>query len=89
MAHLETRSSPINIRALPVQRALIDKASDILKKSRSEFMLEAACREAENVLLDRRLFFLDDEEYRKFEELMRAPVAESVEALLAAKAPWE
>ncbi|SMP64001.1 DUF1778 domain-containing protein [Desulfonatronum lacustre] len=89
MAQLETRSSPINIRALPTQRVLIDKAADILRKSRSEFMLEAACREAENVLLDRRLFFLDDAEYRKFEELMRAPVSDSVEALLATKAPWE
>ncbi|GAB6058757.1 type II toxin-antitoxin system TacA family antitoxin [Desulfonatronum parangueonense] len=89
MTQPETRNSPINIRALPVQRALIDKAADILKKSRSEFMLEAACREAENVLLDRRLFFLDDAQYLEFEKLLRAPVAESVGNLLSAKAPWE
>ncbi len=89
MTQLETRNSPINIRALPVQRALIDKAADILKKSRSEFMLEAACREAENVLLDRRLFFLDEAECQEFEKLLRTPVAESVGNLLASKAPWE
>ena len=38
MAQTERREAPINIRALPAQRALIDKAAAALKKSRSDFI---------------------------------------------------
>lgn len=89
MAHTETRKAPINIRALPSQRALIDRAAAALKKSRSDFMLEAACREAKNVLLDQRLFFLEDEELEAFEAALKAPVSGAMKKLLATKAPWE
>jgi len=37
---------------------MIDHAAETLGKSRSDFMLELACREAEAVLLDRRFFQL-------------------------------
>lgn len=45
-------SVSINIRAKAKQRDLIHQAATCLGRSRSEFMLEAACREAENILLD-------------------------------------
>jgi uncharacterized protein (DUF1778 family) len=89
MANIETRKAPINIRALVAQRTLIDKAAAALHKSRSDFMLEAACREAENVLLDQRLFFLQDEEFDALEAAMKAPVSEAMLKLLATKVPWE
>lgn len=89
MAHTETRKAPINIRALPSQRTLIDRAAAALNKSRSDFMLEAACREAENVLLDQRLFFLKKEEFETFDAALKAPVPEAMKKLLATKAPWE
>lgn len=89
MAHTETRKAPINIRALVAQRTLIDRAAAALKKSRSDFMLEAACREAENVLLDQRLFFLEDEEFEAFEAALKAPVSGAMKIFLATKAPWE
>ena len=89
MANMETRKAPINIRALVAQRTLIDKAAAALHKSRSDFMLEAACREAENVLLDQRLFFLHDEEFDALEAAMKAPVSEAMLKLLATKVPWE
>ena len=89
MANIETRKAPINIRALDSQRNLIDKAAAALKKSRSDFMLDAACREAENVLLDQRLFFLKDEELESFEAALKAPVSEAIKTLLVTKAPWE
>ena len=59
MAEPQNREAPINIRARLTQRNLIDKAAAVLNKNRSDFMLEAACREAENVLLDRRLFLVE------------------------------
>jgi len=91
MAETQNREAPINIRARLAQRNLIDKAAAMLSKNRSDFMLEVACREAENVLLDRRLFLVDDEAYKKFETLLNAPVNENpaLRALLSSKAPWE
>jgi len=74
MAETQNRAAPINIRARSTQRNLIDKAAAMLNKNRSDFMLEAACREAENVLLDQRLFLVDDNALRK---------------LFNDKAPWE
>ncbi|MCI4209838.1 DUF1778 domain-containing protein, partial [Dickeya dianthicola] len=47
----ETKETPINIRAKASQRELIDVAAKLLSKSRTEFILDAACREAEDVLL--------------------------------------
>jgi uncharacterized protein (DUF1778 family) len=91
MAETQHRAAPINIRALPTQRNLIDKAAAMLNKNRSDFMLEAACREAENVLLDQRLFLVDDNAYQAFETLMDAPVKDNsaLRRLLNDKAPWE
>ena len=60
------RDVTINLRAKRGQRALIDKAAAALGKNRSDFMLEAACREAESVLLDRRYFALDEAAFRRF-----------------------
>ncbi len=91
MAKSQNRAAPINIRARPTQRNLIDKAAAMLNKNRSDFMLEAACREAENVLLDQRLFLVDDNAWQAFETLIDAPVKDNpaLLKLLNDKAPWE
>lgn len=91
MKHTETREASINIRALCAQRDLIDKAAALRQKTRSDFMLEAACQEAENVLLDRRLFHLNDEDYDAFESALKAPVSDNpaLRKLLTKRAPWE
>ena len=91
MAETQNRAAPINIRARSTQRNLIDKAAAMLNKNRSDFMLEAACREAENVLLDQRLFLVDDNARQAFETLIDAPVKDNpaLLKLLHDKAPWE
>ena len=53
------RDAAINLRALPEQRDLIDQAASLLGKSRSDFMLEAACDRAQSVVLDQVFFSLD------------------------------
>lgn len=85
------RDVTINIRAHQTQRDLIDRAAEALGKSRSDFMLETASREAEAVLLDRRLFILDDEKFQQFVELLDAPPTENenLRKLLTTKAPWD
>ena len=91
MPEVQNREAPINIRARVMQRNLIDKAAAMLNKNRSDFMLEAACREAENVLLDQRLFLVDDDAWQAFETLIDAPVKDNLalRKLLNDKAPWE
>jgi len=91
MAQPQLKVSPINLRALPSQKNLIDRAASLSHKSRSEFMLEAACKEAENVLLDQRLFFVNAETYQAFVSLLESPVNENLglKSLLKCKNPWE
>jgi len=91
MVETQNRAAPINIRARRTQRDLIDKAASMLNKNRSDFMLEAACREAENVLLDQRLFLVDDNAWQAFKALIDAPVKDNpaLRKLLNNKAPWE
>jgi uncharacterized protein (DUF1778 family) len=64
----------LNLRAKESQRALIDAAAEILHKSRTDFILEMACKAAENVILDRRVFNFNDEQYAEFIDMLDAPV---------------
>lgn len=85
------RNITINIRARRRQKELIDQAAALLGKNRSDFMLEIACREAEVVLLDRRMFAVNADTWAKFNALLDAPPRELPElrSLLTAKAPWD
>ena len=91
MAQSATRTAPINLRALDSQRSLIDRAASLLGKNRSDFMLETACREAENILLDQRLFMLSKKDFDTFMAMLIAPVKDNtaLHNLMAHKAPWE
>jgi uncharacterized protein (DUF1778 family) len=91
MKNNEMREASINIRALPSQRALIDRAAAVRNKTRSDFMLEAACQEAENVLLDQRLFQPGEAAYDAFQTALDAPVTdnEALRKLLNKSVPWE
>jgi uncharacterized protein (DUF1778 family) len=86
-----SRDVTINLRASSKQRALIDRAAEALGKNRSDFMLEAACREAGTVLLDRRFFLLDEKAHKQFTAALDRPPAENarLRRLLATRAPWE
>jgi uncharacterized protein (DUF1778 family) len=84
------RDAPINLRALPQQRDLIDQAAQLLGKNRSDFMLEAACDKAQSVLLDQVFFNLDQTKLQQFQAMLDAPPEPNpgLERLLAVKAPW-
>ncbi|MBJ2841137.1 DUF1778 domain-containing protein [Salmonella enterica subsp. enterica serovar Mbandaka] len=81
----------LNTTAKQPERALIDAAAEILHQSRTDFILETACRAAENVILDRRVFNFNDEQYEEFINLLDAPVADDpvIEKLLARKPQWD
>jgi uncharacterized protein (DUF1778 family) len=85
------RAENINLRVSRSQKALIDRAAEAQGRNRSDFMLEAACREAESVLLDRRYFNLDEDAFRRFTAMLDAPPKSNprLARLLKTKAPWE
>ena len=85
------RGETINLRATRKQKVLIDQAAEALGRSRSDFMLDTVCREAESVLLDRRYFVLSEEAFRKFTAMLDKPPKDNprLRRLLETKTPWE
>ncbi|MBX3071654.1 MAG: DUF1778 domain-containing protein [Thermomicrobiales bacterium] len=86
-----TRDQAINIRVSRRQRDVIDRAAQALGKSRSDFMIETAFREAENVLVGQTLFLLDDDAFTAFNDLLDNPPSpsESLRQLMHTSPPWE
>ena len=82
---------PINMRVLPEQKTLISQAAAILKMDRTAFILSTVCREAEEVILNQRVFLLDDKAFDQFEQSLEKPLPKSfeLEKLLSEKSPWE
>ncbi|KRQ15778.1 DUF1778 domain-containing protein [Bradyrhizobium manausense] len=70
----DTKGS-INLRIEASTRQMIDDAAAILGKTRTEFMIESARREAIDVLLDQRLFVLDAKRYDAFMHALDNPPA--------------
>jgi len=85
------KTAPINMRVEPSQHALLTKAAHVLHKDRSVFILDVACREAENVLLDQRFFQLDAATFDAFDAALEATVPSNakLKSLLANPSPWE
>ena len=85
------RGETINLRASRRQKGLIDRAAKALGRTRSDFMLETACREAEAVLLDRRYFALSEDAFKRFRTMLDQPPASNpkLRRLFQTKAPWE
>jgi uncharacterized protein (DUF1778 family) len=85
------RDVTIKLRASRSQRAVIDRAAEKLGKNRSDFMLEAARREAESVLLDQRYFQLDEKDFKKFTAALDKAPGDNprLRRLLRTKAPWK
>ena len=85
------RRETINLRASRKQKALIDQAAEALGRSRSDFMLDTACREAEAILLDRRYFALDADRFEAFVAMLDSPPTANprLRRLLTEPAPWD
>jgi uncharacterized protein (DUF1778 family) len=85
------RGETINIRASREQKALIDQAAKAVGRTRSDFMLDTDCREAEAVLLDRRYFVMSEEAFRKFTAMLDKPPKDNprLRRLFETRGPWE
>lgn len=85
------RRESLNIRIKPGDRGLIDRAARLLGKNRTDFMLDAARRAAEEALLDRTIFVVSPEAYQTFVALLDAPPQpnERLRKAMQTPAPWE
>jgi uncharacterized protein (DUF1778 family) len=81
----------LNLRIKPEERGLIDRAARSVGKNRTDFVLEAARRAAEEALLDRTLLTVSPKVYAEFVARLDAPPRpnERLRRTMRTKAPWE
>lgn len=65
----------LNIRIRPEVRDVIDRAAELTGKSRTDFVLDAARRAAEEALLDQTLILASPEAYGRFVQRLDEPPA--------------
>ena len=80
----------LNLRIPAAERGLIDRAARSSGKTRTDFILSAARRAAEEELLDRSLFVVSPESYAKFLAMLDAPPKpkEALRRTMHATPPW-
>lgn len=86
----KTRRDTLNLRIPPVERNLIDRAAESAGKTRTEFILGAARRAAEEALLDRALMVVSPQAYAAFLERLDQPAQpnDRLRRTMRARAPW-
>lgn len=86
----KTAARAVNLRIREDVRGLIDRAARAQGKTRSDFMIDAARRAAEEALLDQTLVRVDAETYAHFLEALDSPPGgEGYERLMASPKPWK
>ena len=81
----------INLRIEGATRRLIDDAAAVLGMTRTQFMIDSARNQAIEVLLDQRLFGLDDGQHSAFVSALDNPPSpgKRLRALLDRTPEWE
>ncbi len=85
------RRQTLNIRIKSDERGLIDRAAQARGQNRTDFILEAARRAAEEALLDRAMISVTPEAYKKFLARLEArpkPNAR-LRKTMRTPAPWD
>ena len=67
-----TKSVPLNMRVDFKKRDLIDVAAAISGSDRTSFILDAACKRAEEVILEQRVFVLEGADFDAFEQALQS-----------------
>ena len=85
----EAPTCAVNLRVRHEIRSLIDRAAKANGKTRSDFMIEASRRAAEDALLDQALVRVDQETYNFFLTVLdQAPSGAGFDRLMKAPKPW-
>lgn len=87
----QTARTTLNMRIRPEDRALFDWAAEAHGKTRTDFILEAARKAAEEALLDRTLVQVDPDTFQRFQALLDAPPdpGERLKRTMQIRAPWD
>ncbi len=85
------RRETLNLRIKPDDRGLIDRAAALTGKSKTDFVLEAARRAAEEALLDRSLFIATPDAFEAFRARLDEPPRPNarLERSLQTNPPWK
>jgi uncharacterized protein (DUF1778 family) len=85
------RDATIHIRTPRQTKDLIEAAAASVGKTLSEFTLDSARRQAVDVLLDQRLFVLDEERFAAFARALDnpPPAGAKLKALMKRRPLWE
>jgi uncharacterized protein (DUF1778 family) len=84
------RRETLNLRVRPADRSLIDRAAELTGKTRTNFILDATRRAAEDALMDRTLYVVSEDAYAEFLARLDAPAQldERLRRTLTTAAPW-
>ena len=87
----KTPRGKLNLRIPHAECNLIDRAAESVGKTRSDFILEAACRAAEETLLDRALMVAGPEAHGEFLKRLDQPAQpnERLRKTMHNKTPWK
>jgi uncharacterized protein (DUF1778 family) len=90
-ARRAAKRETLNLRIKPEERGLIDRAARSLGKNRTDFVLEAARRAAEETLLDRTIFAVTPRAYAEFLARLETPPNpnERLRRTMRSEAPWD
>ena len=90
-SHSVPKRDSLNLRIKPEERSLIDQAAQLTGKTRTDFVLDAARRAAEEALLDRTLFVVSAEAHAIFVARLDQPPKANERLLrtLRTPPPWE
>ena len=69
----DQKSERIDVRTTRNVKRLLQEAAVTANKTVSEFLLDSAITQAEEVLASRRLFFLNEKQWQKFMAALDAP----------------
>jgi uncharacterized protein (DUF1778 family) len=85
------RRQTLNLRIKPEERYLIDCAAQAVGKNRTEFILDATRRAAEETLLDQALRRVDPEAFAAFLARLDAPPQpnERLRKTMQSQPPWQ
>jgi uncharacterized protein (DUF1778 family) len=86
----QPRRDSLNLRIPAAERNLIDRAANSTGQTRTDFILGAARRAAEDALLDRTLFSVSPEAYAEFLARLDAPAQanEGLRKTMRTPTPW-
>lgn len=85
----EPQARAVNLRMREDVRTLIDRAARAYGKTRSDFMIDASRRAAEDALLDLTLVRVDRKTYDRYLSILdRPPSSDGFSRLMNAPKPW-